>query len=859
MGLSVMGSLSILRAPMRRLLVLSATACLLALPAEAQQRGQRPANMPTGTISGAVTDADTDAPIPVASVAVWRVPRRADRDTSLVTGTVTDEAGAFRIEGVPPGRFFVDVSFVGYVTERVEDLRIDPRAADRTVDLGTVALVPDVEQLGRVEVQAEREQVAIQIDRTVYNTADDPVASGGSATTVLETIPSVDVDVDGNVSLRGSGNVAVLINGRPAPVGADFVASYLKSLPAGSVERVEVIPNPSARFDPEGMGGIINLVLKQDVDRGVGGSVSSGVDTQGGYNATGVLTYGSGPWNLSGSYGLRRDARGGGGTSFRENRTIPDAVPFLDQAEDEDRFGLSHLINVSAEYALSAKTVVTSSAQLGLRSDNEDEFNTFIELDADRNETLQYERFVEERGDGWNTDLRLGLRHDFRGRGARGETQHNVSAEARYNASANQDDETYTEFVATPDAPRELRLAATDRDRSEASLQIDYVRPLGDLRLEAGYSGEIETIASDLFSELAIDGGALSPDTSVNNTFDYDRTIHAGYAQAAGEWGGLGIQVGLRVETATRTFSLLDAGDVNTDSTFETTYASVFPSAFLSYELSASNVLKASYSRRINRPRTRFLNPFPSFDNPTSIRLGNPALDPEYVDAFELGYVPVRPVGIGHRHAVLTAARPTSSPGFRSFGDDGVSVRTVDNLDTSESYGVELIGSFAGRGVTEGLRGFASLEGYQVASSGSTDEGDLENDTFGWGGRLNASYAIGDRLGIGGLDLQANVRYRAPRDTEQGRIGSFTFVNFAVRKALLGDRASLTLQLRDPFDLAGFSFELDQPALYQEIERQWGAQSVGVTFQYNFGQQQEQRSRRGRPDGEGGGFDGEEF
>ncbi len=189
-------------------------------------------------------------------------------------------------------------------------------------------------------------------------------------------------------------------------------------------------------------------------------------------------------------------------------------------------------------------------------------------------------------------------------------------------------------------------------------------------------------------------------------------------------------------------------------------------------------------------------------------------------------------------------------------GPGVITVRTVENIATNTSYGVELINSINGRGALTGLRGFFSVEGYRFVSDGATSAGDLTSDAFGWGGRANASYALGDRLGIGGLDLQANVSYRAPLETAQGRRGSFTFINFAVRKELLDDRASLTVSLRDPFDLAGFNFTIDRPTLYQEFERKWGAQQIGVTFQYTFGQQQ--RERRGRPDGErgdGGGFD----
>ncbi len=850
---------------MARLLLFLGALCFLALPAEAQQRSGRPGgSMPTGTISGVVVD-DTGVAIPSSSVSIWRVPRRADRDTSLVTGTISEVDGTFQIDGIPPGSFYVDVSHIGYVSVRIEDVSIDRQS--RNVDLGEITLAADVEQLEGVEVEAEREQVAVQIDRTVYNTADDPAAAGGTATTVLEAIPSVDVDVDGNISLRGSGNVALLINGRPAPVPSDFIAAYLKTLPAGTIERVEVIPNPSARYEPDGMSGIINIVLKENVDRGLGGTVAVGGDTRGGYNGTVTLSYGKGPWNLSGSYGFRQEEGFGGGSSFAQN-LFASPVTFLDQTEDEDEEETSHSGTLAVDYALSKRTSLSASAQVGLRDETEIETNAFLELDATEDPTLAYERIVEELSDRQTADFRLGARHDF---GARGEAAHTLDVEARYNTSINDGDENYDQrlvdaFGGGANDLAQLQLTTRERDREEASLEINYVRPLGDIRIEAGYKGDLETNYQSLFSETFDEAtGAFVPDTDLNNTFDFEQQIHAGYVQAAREFGPLGVQVGLRAEVAQTTFSLLTTGD-----DFENDYQSLFPSAFLSYEVSATTTVKASYSRRINRPRTWFLNPFPSLDDPSNPRLGNPALLPEYVSAFEVGLVQFTPWGsltltpffrrttdAIQRISAICADNPPGIAG-ELCGPGVTTVRTVENVATNDSYGIELIQSLSGKGAFDGFRGFLSVEGFRFVSDGLTSAGDLENDSFGWGGGLNASYAVGPRLGVGGLDLQANVRYRAPLETAQGRRGAFTFINFAVRKALLNDKASLTLSLRDPFDLAGFNFTIDRPTLYQEFERKWGAQQVGLTFQYTFGQQDQRRDRRRGGERGGGDFeDGE--
>ena len=787
----------------------------------------------TSAVVGRVVDAENGRPLPTATVALF-----APGSDSLATGATADLDGEFRVEAAP-GTYDVRVSFVGY-----DEVRRPGVAVSGETDLGTVGLAPSAATLGEVRVGAERPQRQARIDRTVYDTADSPVAEGGSATDVLSTIPSVDVDIDGNVSLRGSGGVAVFINGRPAPVSGEFVASYLASLPAGSIDRVEVIPNPSAAFEPDGVGGILNIVLKENTDLGLGGTLTAGADVRGGADLSAALTYGRGPWSLAATYGFRHDARAGSGTSFRLNRYETDPTT-LDQSEDEDRTRTSHLVNLSADYALSRATTLTSQAQFGTRGGDEAERGTTLRASSSGDPIVEYERLTSELDDGVSADLRLGLRHTF------GEN-HRLTVEGRAEASEEDETQTYRETLiggtGELDAPQRV---FEDEAERELSLSADYTRPLaalGGLTLDLGYKSDWEAQDSGLRSESQDAAGIFVPDADVNNTFAFDEAVHALYAQASGEWGAWGLQAGVRAEAARTTFRLL-----TTDETFENDYQSLFPSAFLSYSPTASLTVRGGYSRRINRPRTRSLNPFPSFDDPLNIRQGNPALRPEYVDAAEVsanlltgfGSVSVTPY---YRRTTDVIRRVSV------VREDGVTVRTSQNLDTSDAWGAESVLAFEDLG---GLRGYVSLEGYRLQTEGATADTDLSNDAFGWGGRANLGYGLGDRFGLGDLDLQATARYSAPIDTEQGRVGARTFFDLALRQKLFDDRASLTLQARDPLGLAGFSFVLDQPELYQEFSRDWGAQQVGLTFSYTFGQ--ERRRDRDRQGGDGDFDGGEEF
>ena len=785
------------------------------------------------TLSARVVDAESDLPLPTATVALYPA---GGADSTFVGGAAANVDGVVRVTDLEPGTYDVVISFVGYDDARRTGVEVGVGGAD----LGTVGLEVAAEALQEVRVTGERPQVQARIDRTVYDTADDPVAEGGSATDVLATLPSVDVDIDGNVSLRGSGSVAVFVNGRPAPVSADFVAAYLQSLPAGSIERVEVIPNPSAAFEPDGVGGIINIVLKKNADLGLGGTLTAGADSQGGYDAAAALTYGRGPWSLAATYGFRNDLRAGAGTSFRINRYEADPTT-LDQVETEDRTRTSNFLSLSADYSLSRATVFTSQVQVGTRGGDETERNTTLRTASTGDPLLEYERVSTEAGDGVSGDVRLGLRQTF-GEG------HTLVVEGRAQAENEGEDQTYDQTLLTGtgalDAPQ--RVDEDDEER-EVSLRADYVRPLAGFTVELGYKGSWETESSTIVSESMNDAGAFVPDVGINNAYEFDERVQALYVQAAREWGAIGVQAGVRAEQATTTFDLL-----TTDQSFDNDYASLFPSAYLSFKPTEAFTLRGGYSRRINRPRRWELNPFPSFDDPLNIRQGNPELTPEYIDSFELSAAQI--TGWGSVSVTPYFRRTTDIiRRISTVRADGVTVRSAQNLDTADAYGAEGVVSFEGLG---GLEGYLSLEAYRLQTEGTTNEAALSNDAFGWGGRVNASYAFGDRFGLGDLDLQATARYSAPVDTEQGRVGARTFIDLALRQKLLGDRASLTLQARDPLGLAGFSYTLDQDDLFQQFERDWGAQQVGLTFSYQFGRQERGRDRDG---GRGGDFQGEEF
>ena len=307
--------------------------------AQNRPQGRAGGEQPSGTVSGIMVDEVSKDPIPSATVALW-----STRDSSLVTGTITQPDGRFSIDGIRPGSYYLQLSYVGYETQTVADIRLGRDGMKKEV--GTIAMRADTQMMDEVEVAAEREFIEVGIDRTVYNTKDQMVTAGGSASDVLENIPSVEVDIDGNISLRGSQNVAILINGRPSPMTGDALIAYLQGLPSEVLERVEVIPNPSAKYEPDGMAGILNLELKKSRDLGLSGSLTTSVSEPTSVSTSGNISFQKGKFGLFTGYGFRYGERGGGGWRYSENR-ITNPFSLLDQVDDDLRSGASHNVNTS--------------------------------------------------------------------------------------------------------------------------------------------------------------------------------------------------------------------------------------------------------------------------------------------------------------------------------------------------------------------------------------------------------------------------------------------------------------------------------------------------------------------------------
>jgi outer membrane receptor protein involved in Fe transport len=856
------------RFPLPPALALAAALALLASPAHAQ-RPAGPPGGPAGTVTGVIVDAETGETLPSATAAVY-----AAADSSFVTGAAADLDGAFRVEAVPAGTYQVRVSFLGYTTRRLRGVAV---AAGQTVDLGRVALAADAALLEGAEVVGQRELVEQRADRTVYNVADQAVTAGGSALETLATLPAIEVDTDGAVSLRGNQNVVVQINGRPVPVRGSQLAALLRQIPANRVQRVEVLPNPSARFDADGMSGIVNIVLVEGTDRGLSGGFTLGGGTQPTGEAGANVAYQAGPWDVYGSYGYRYD---GFEALAETDRTLSGPILSINADEAMGRDGQSHFGTLSATYDLTASQSLQFEGSAGLRSganENRIEYLNTPTVGA------PYESFrlTDGDGSGVNLDGALVYRRSFStaaptaggaprsggggggmgmggmgggprggggsaGGGARGE--HELALEARVSRNADDDLSLFTEALADPAAVPDLTRTDTDGETTEYIGQADYARPVGGVRLETGAKAIVRAVGSDVLFEDQV-GGVFVPDAARTNAFTYDEGVYAAYVQGAREFGSLAVQAGLRAEAATREFTLSTTPPVFpgappvdlTDTSFE--YQSLFPSAFATYTFAPGSLVKASYSRRIERPRARRLSPFPTFEDTLSVRVGNPQLRPEYTDAYELTFQALYFLNISpfYRHT-------TDVVRDRIFFDPatGVTTQTSQNLDTQDSYGadVTLLGqAFGGR-----LRGFLSGTAARVVTDGGSEQTGVGVDAMSYSARANLQIKVRQ-----GTDVQLFGFYRAPQETEDGRVSGFGLATLGLSQRIT-PALQLSARVNDIFSTSRFSFESTRAGGTILGVRDPQIQQVSATLTYSFGagQPRPQRQPQDQQGTEGG-------
>ena len=790
--------------------------------------GAQPPAAP-GEVRGTVIDADANAGVARASVAV-RTPQGA-----LITGAIANADGTFRIQGLRPGTYQLRVTYIGY-GPKTQEFTVTPAAP--VVAVGSIGISRVAVALEGVQVTAEREAVTIEPDRNSYRSKDVAPAAN-NASEVLENVPSVEVDGEGKVSLRGNENVAIQINGRPSPIRGAQLGAYLKQIPANVLDRVEVIPNPSAKYDPEGMAGIVNIVLKSNVDLGVSGGFTVSGATADRFNTSGNVGYQVGPYTLFSSYGYNSDKRGMWGINNRERYdalSLP--LSFTEQDLDGSNFNSGHNFTTSFDYKLNTRDVLSNSLLFNKRENGEDLRSLYTERDGNRSPLDSYDRIRDRGADAWMMDYTLAFKRTLEPR------KHELSSEIRYNRST--DDEITTLWRQPLNATSQTEIERNTADNLTQSLnaQVDYTRTLAErTKLETGYKGTARWLARDYLVEKDMLGSGQWVRSNLSNDFEFDETVQAAYGVLGRGVGSWDLQGGLRAEYASREFALASSGE-----SFPKSYASLFPSGVASYKFSDNLNGKLSYSRRIRRPGTQELNPFPQFMDAQNVFIGNASLNPEYTHAIEGGLTRTGKLGTLQ-----------FSPYYRRTSDviridintddiiDGRNVTSVSfrNLATSNSYGADMNGTLR---LGSKFSGFGAFNLFRIVTDGGSESA-LSSDAVTWFTRYNLTYNPTDKL-----TLQGNWNYRAPINVENGRFGASQSASFSSRYKVLGDKASVSLRVVDPFNTIGFKIRTGDDKIIQVTERQFGVRGTFLSFQYTFGQAPRIRQPQQQPQEPQAGF-----
>lgn len=798
----------------------------------------------SGKVTGRVVESGTGVAVPYASVAVLSA-----GDGGVVGGVLSDSDGGFQVTDLAWGQYRLQISFMGYETYRSEPFRLNPGMGG-VFAAGTLTLTPSVTALDAAEVVEERSTLEMMIDRRVFNVGSDLGSAGSTATELLRNVPSVQVDIDGNISLRGSGNVQILIDGRPSGMTGAGRTAFLDAIPAGSIERVEIITNPSARYDPDGMAGILNIVLKKNKLAGFNGQIQGSLGTANNPSANGSLNYRSEHWNFFSSASWnQRDVFTRGDVD--RLLTLADSSSVLVQRRNGNHFSPSASGRIGAEWMPGEGTVVSAnvnySASRPVHSDtlrNDETWDTDYITSSRRISS----EISEE--DGW--DLDLGYRREFdesrrhlltgtvRQSRTRGWTEQDIAEEA-LGLPAGTDSTQVTDFNHQEDL----------RDRTVVAL--DYERPMPlEGKLELGWKSNLNT-TTNRFEYLEQDSlawvnGLYIPygQREAGYGFTYREDVHALYGTYGAKRGVYGWQLGLRLEQVFTEATLApDSG--STPPPFRNDYFAAYPSVNLSMQRDDEQTWALSYSRRVNRPGGMQVNPFVDDSDIRNIRIGNPELRPEFTHSLELSHQWSR--GKSSLTTSLFFKQTTDViRWYRTINDLGITTSTFVNLDSRHDEGLETVLLWP-IGKSGSVRMTGSI--YYLTNNVSGLEAASSNSGWSWNVNGFANIPLGKVW-----KCQITEMYMGPSVTPQGRFEGFHSTDVAVQRSWSQRGLDLSLRVSDVFDTRQWAYSTVTSNFEQEAIRKRQSRMGFVTLTWKFGKMEPGRGR-GRGDGmPGGGFEG---
>jgi outer membrane receptor protein involved in Fe transport len=766
-----------------------------------------------GTITGFIVDKETKQPIEFASVVL-----QTESDNTQLKGTTADAKGKFSFDKIADGKYKIVYSFIGFEQQETPVVVLSEK--NRAVNIGMLELSVSSQKISEVVVVGERSTYKNTIDRKVFNVGKDVIGKTGSVSDLMQNIPSLSVDIDGNLGLRGSENVMVLINGKPSALMGTNRAAVLQQMPANSIERIEVITNPSAKFKPDGTSGIINIVLKKNKGLGLNGTIMSNVGNESRYNGNVVANYNTGKVNLFGSYSIRQDDRLRYTLDSRKrtdpttnviNYTIMDALEETRPISNIINGGIDLKINDHNDLSISGNYDHRNQDKYGLTNTINQDQNHLMSKDLDRIRIdPEYEHTLE---------YAINYKHAFEKEG------HELTIDYNSSAQKEQEDNHYTNNFRVPVEIPTFDNTLIKQDENESQLSVEYTNPLSkSSKFESGYI--LETKRND----MTFYGESLNPVSNLwekdfikSNQFIYNENIHVLYATFEKELGKFGILGGLRAEEA-----LVRTNQITTNTRINNNYFRLYPSLHLSYNMNDAHEFQLNYSHRIRRPEGDDMNPFPEYQDPYNLRIGNPELKPEETHSLEFGYQ------YKNKATTITSTlyyRYTYNglTSITKYMNDSVLLTTEVNLAKNNSAGFEFIVSTTLAKIIN--INFSSNTFYNTIDASSLGYSDKKS-TISYMLNLNSSVNI-----TKGTTLQFNSNYTSEKLTPQGkRLPSFV-MNMGFRQEFLKKKAAFLFTVSDVFNSLRNNSVLDTPELYQKVIRKRSARMIYAGISYTFGKQ----------------------
>ncbi len=807
----------------------------LSISSFAQRPNGGQGERPTFTVTGKIVDKSAGIPLEYATISFQSL-----RNPKELTGGISGTDGTFSIE-VPQGRYKMTIEYISF-----QPYVVAQQIVDKNLSLGTVTLYFSSDTLDEVVIRAETTQVDIRLDKKIYNVGKDLLVRGGSVSDVLDNVPSVSVDVEGNVSLRGNDNVRILINGKPSGLVGISGSEGLRQIPSDAIERVEVITSPSARYDAEGTGGILNIILKKDRLIGFNGSVNATVGDPENNTISATANFRTKDINLFTNTGYSRRASNGYGIDRRESFNPDLPFRFVDENRDFERLRKSFNTNLGLEWFVTETSTITNSF-FYRTSDNESNNATISNRYADSRDNLSNAsaRFDDEAEKDNTFQYSLNFVKDFSDDG------HKFTFDFQYEDSKEDEFSTITDTDTFPTQMlTDVEQVRTIEEQNEILLQTDYVWPIDeDTQFEAGYRGTFDDTRTD-YSVAAINGNNnFIRNDSLSNVLGYKEYVNAVYSQYGKKIKKFSVLFGLRLEQTRITIDQETTGDLN-----KKNYTSLFPTLNLGYEFTEKSSLTLGYNRRIRRPRSRFINPFPSRSSEANLFQGNPDLDPVFSNGLDLGFLR-RWKGFTLNSSIYYTRSTdvfefiSEDTGQVTNNGDAVVRRFPVNLSSEDRYGFELTLMYK---PAKWWTLNSDFNLFKQMTDGNFNGQDFSSEITSYFVRLNSKVTFPYKI-----DFQTRLFYSGPRNNAQSETEGVFSSNIAFSKDLFKENATISLNVSDVFNTRVRRTQTLTNTFASDSEFQWRSRQATLSFTYRFNQKKQRE--RGRPEGgddEGGDFEG---